>query len=72
MSLANNIPGYITDAGDFFNGLESRLDMENEVISYLWKQGEELINQSGTLIKNFVGSAATWLLSFVTGLHSGG
>ena len=37
LSLANNIPGYITDAGDFFNGLESRLDMENEVISYLWK-----------------------------------
>ena len=71
LSLANNIPGYITDAGDFFNGLESRLDMENEVISYLWKQGEELINQSGTLIKNFVGSAATWLLSFVTGLASG-
>ena len=26
LSLANNIPGYITDAGDFFNGLESRLD----------------------------------------------
>lgn len=71
LSLANNIPGYITDAGDFFNGLESRLDMENEVISYLWKQGEELINQSGTLIKNFVGSAATWLLTFVTGLASG-
>lgn len=71
LSLANSIPGYLADAGDFFNGLESRLDMENEVISYLWKQGEELINQSGTLIKNFVGSAATWLLSFVTGLASG-
>ena len=71
LSLANNIPGYVSDAGDFFNGLESRLDMENEIISYLWKQGEELINQSGTLIKNFVGSAATWLLSFVTGLASG-
>ena len=71
LSLANSIPGYLADAGDFFNGLESRLDMENEIISYLWKQGEELINQSGTLIKNFVGSAATWLLSFVTGLASG-
>ena len=71
LSLANNIPGYVSDAGDFFNGLESRLDMENEIISYLWKQGEELINESGTLIKNFVGSAATWLLSFVTGLASG-
>lgn len=39
LSLANSIPGYLADAGDFFNGLESRLDMENEVISYLWKQG---------------------------------
>ena len=25
LSLANNIPGYVSDAGDFFNGLESRL-----------------------------------------------
>ena len=30
LSLANSIPGYLADAGDFFNGLESRLDMENE------------------------------------------
>ena len=71
LSLANNIPGYVSDAGDFFNGLESKLDMENPIISYLWDQVEELINQSGTLIKNFVGSAAAWLLSFVTGLASG-
>ena len=71
LSLANNIPGYVSDAGDFFNGLESKLDMENPIISYLWHQVEELINQSGTLIKNFVGSAAAWLLSFVTGLASG-
>ena len=71
LSLANNIPGYITEAGDFFNGLEDKLDMENEVIRYLWDQGEELLNQSGTLIKNFVGGVASWLLSFVAGLASG-
>ena len=71
LSLANNIPGYITEAGDFFNGLEDKLDMENEVIRYLWDQGEELLNQSGTLIKNFVGGVAAWLLSFVAGLASG-
>lgn len=71
LSLANNIPGYITDASDFFTELEDKLDMENQIIRYLWNQGEELIQQSGTLIKNFVGSAATWLVTFVTGLASG-
>ena len=50
---------------------EDKLDMENEVIRYLWDQGEELLNQSGTLIKNFVGGVAAWLLSFVAGLASG-
>ena len=46
LSLANSIPGYVSDAGDFFNWLESKLDMENPIISYLWHQVEELINQS--------------------------
>ena len=86
INLANSIPGYISDASDFFVGLESRLDMENDLIRYLWNEAEELLcdnrmggrmaaeellDQSGTLIKSFVGSAATWLLSFVTGLASG-
>ncbi len=71
LSLANNIPGYLVDAGDFFNELEDKLDMENPIISYLWKTAEDWINQSGTLIKNFVGSAATWLLGVLTGLASG-
>ena len=71
LSLANNIPGYLVDAGDFFNELEDKLDMENPIISYLWKTAEDWINQSGTLIKNFVGGAATWLLGVLTGLASG-
>ena len=70
LSLANNIPGYISDASDFFNDLEGRLDMENDIIRYLWNEAETWLNQSGKLIKDFVGQAATWLLGIVTSLAS--
>ena len=52
INLANSIPGYISDASDFFVGLESRLDMENDLIRYLWNEAEELLDQSGTLISS--------------------
>ena len=70
LGLANNIPGYISDASDFFNDLEGRLDMENDIIRYLWNEAETWLNQSGKLIKDFVGQAATWLLGIVTSLAS--
>ena len=70
LSLANNIPGYISDASDFLNDLEGGLDMENDIIRYLWNEAETWLNQSGKLIKDFVGQAATWLLGIVTSLAS--
>lgn len=63
--LAVAIPGYIGDASSFFSGLEEKLDMDNILIKYLWDAGNGLLNQSGDLLKNFMGSAAAWLLGFV-------
>lgn len=64
-SLAVAVPGYIKDASEFFNGLEDKLDMDNILVKYLWDTGNGLLNQSGTILKDFLGSAATWLLGFV-------
>lgn len=69
-NLAIAIPDYIKNATDALSGLEDKLDMENAIIKYIWDAGADLLNQSGTFIKNIAGSMATWLLNFLTGITS--
>lgn len=69
-NLAVAIPDYIKNATKALSGLEDKLDMENVIIKYIWDAGADLLNQSGTFIKNLAGGMATWLLNFVTGITS--
>lgn len=70
-NLANSVPGYVIRVSQYCSGLESQLDMDNQIVKYLWDTGNDILQQSGTWIKNIAGGMTTWLLNTVASISSG-
>lgn len=70
-NLANSVPGYIITVTDYCSGLQDKLDMNNDIVKYLWDTGNDLLQQFGVWIKNIAAGMATWLINLVANVSSG-